>query len=162
MTWENVDSSTWSMLELASGCVCANLVTLRPLVKLVFPSLGSSWDKTGASGGSSEKASGGSRSWLFPARWMRRNIGGSSTNGSSKSGHDADALEKSGSDGSSPKALTSDQAWTHYPGKGRYGVTATAGNGMGFPSEDHGREGGKPKKPKMGRDLEKGSSGSRL
>ncbi|CCC07814.1 hypothetical protein SMACR_01380 [Sordaria macrospora] len=40
-TWDNVDSSCWSVSELASGIVCSCLPTLRPLLARVIPSMGS-------------------------------------------------------------------------------------------------------------------------
>jgi hypothetical protein len=40
LTWGNVDSGTWSMIELTSGIVCANLATMRPLLRKAFPWLG--------------------------------------------------------------------------------------------------------------------------
>lgn len=39
-TWENVDSSCWSIAELTSALTCACLPTLRPLLSQIFPSLG--------------------------------------------------------------------------------------------------------------------------
>lgn len=39
-TWENVESSAWSVGELCSGITCACLPTLRPFLKAHFPSLG--------------------------------------------------------------------------------------------------------------------------
>lgn len=40
-TWDNVDSSCWSVSELASGIICSCLPTLRPLLSHVMPSMGS-------------------------------------------------------------------------------------------------------------------------
>ena len=40
-TWDNVDSSCWSVSELASGIVCSCLPTLRPLLSHIMPSMGS-------------------------------------------------------------------------------------------------------------------------
>lgn len=51
LTWGNVDSGTWSMIELSSGIVCANLATLRPLFKTVFPWLSVSGSAPGRSDG---------------------------------------------------------------------------------------------------------------
>lgn len=39
-TWENVESSSWSIAELSSGITCACLPTLRPFVSRHFPALG--------------------------------------------------------------------------------------------------------------------------
>ncbi len=39
-TWENTDSSLWSIGELSSAITCACLPTLRPLLSRYFPSLG--------------------------------------------------------------------------------------------------------------------------
>lgn len=38
-TWENVESSCWSIAELTCALTCACLPTLRPLLSLFFPSL---------------------------------------------------------------------------------------------------------------------------
>ncbi len=43
-TWENVESSGWSMGELASGLTCACLPTLRPLIGRFTPWLSSRAD----------------------------------------------------------------------------------------------------------------------
>lgn len=40
-TWDNVDSSCWSVSELASGIICSCLPTLRPLLSQIMPSMGS-------------------------------------------------------------------------------------------------------------------------
>ncbi|KAB5583271.1 putative integral membrane protein [Coniochaeta sp. 2T2.1] len=39
-TWQNVETSAWSMAELCSGITCACLPTLRPFLKAHFPTLG--------------------------------------------------------------------------------------------------------------------------
>ncbi|KAB5566657.1 hypothetical protein GE09DRAFT_743293 [Coniochaeta sp. 2T2.1] len=39
-TWQNVETSAWSMAELCSGITCACLPTLRPFLKAHFPVLG--------------------------------------------------------------------------------------------------------------------------
>jgi hypothetical protein len=39
-TWQNVESSAWSIAELCSGITCACLPTLRPFLKAHFPRLG--------------------------------------------------------------------------------------------------------------------------
>ncbi|KAK3497513.1 uncharacterized protein B0T23DRAFT_85793 [Neurospora hispaniola] len=40
-TWDNVDSSCWSVSELGSGIVCSCLPTLRPLLSHVIPGMSS-------------------------------------------------------------------------------------------------------------------------
>ncbi|KAK0656877.1 hypothetical protein B0T16DRAFT_315824 [Cercophora newfieldiana] len=40
VTWDNVESSCWSISELCSGIICACLPTLRPLLIKVIPSMG--------------------------------------------------------------------------------------------------------------------------
>jgi len=40
VTWQHVESSGWSIGELASALTCASLPTLRPFVAKYFPSLG--------------------------------------------------------------------------------------------------------------------------
>jgi hypothetical protein len=39
-TWQNVETSAWSVGELCSGITCACLPTLRPFLKAHFPGLG--------------------------------------------------------------------------------------------------------------------------
>ncbi|KAH8904453.1 hypothetical protein BR93DRAFT_946751 [Coniochaeta sp. PMI_546] len=39
-TWQNVETSAWSIGELCSGITCACLPTLRPFLKAHFPTLG--------------------------------------------------------------------------------------------------------------------------
>lgn len=39
-TWQNVETSAWSLGELCSGITCACLPTLRPFLKAHFPALG--------------------------------------------------------------------------------------------------------------------------
>lgn len=62
MTWDNVESGTWSMLELVSGIVCANLATLRPLFRNLLPSLAGSHGskQSGVNGAGSGGQHGGS------------------------------------------------------------------------------------------------------
>ena len=40
MTWDNVESSCWSISELCSGIICTCLPTLRPLLAKLVPSMG--------------------------------------------------------------------------------------------------------------------------
>lgn len=47
VTWQHVESSGWSIGELASALTCASLPTLRPLVAKYFPSLGLTTTATG-------------------------------------------------------------------------------------------------------------------
>lgn len=42
VTWDNVESSCWSISELCSGIVCSCLPTLRPLLVKLVPSMGGS------------------------------------------------------------------------------------------------------------------------
>jgi len=42
VTWDNVESSCWSISELCSGIICACLPTLRPLLVKFMPSMGTS------------------------------------------------------------------------------------------------------------------------
>jgi hypothetical protein len=42
VTWDNVESSCWSISELCSGIICACLPTLRPLLAKFVPSMGTS------------------------------------------------------------------------------------------------------------------------
>ncbi|KAK0632610.1 hypothetical protein B0T14DRAFT_418870 [Immersiella caudata] len=42
VTWDNVESSCWSISELCSGIICACLPTLRPLLAKFVPSIGTS------------------------------------------------------------------------------------------------------------------------
>ena len=49
-TWENVESSLWSIAELSSGITCACLPTLRPFVSRHFPVLGTLGGRSAASG----------------------------------------------------------------------------------------------------------------
>ncbi|KAK3322929.1 putative integral membrane protein [Apodospora peruviana] len=66
-TWENVDSSLWSMGELSSAITCACLPTLRPLVSRYFPNLaigtraGRSSGKNGYYAKTDEATGGGSK-----------------------------------------------------------------------------------------------------
>jgi len=54
VTWDHVESSGWSVGELASALTCACLPTLRPLLAKFFPALGSTYGTpSGPSGGSS-------------------------------------------------------------------------------------------------------------
>jgi hypothetical protein len=39
VTWENVDSSLWSLCELCSGTTCSCLPCLRPLASRYFPAM---------------------------------------------------------------------------------------------------------------------------
>ncbi len=39
VTWDNVDSSVWSIIEICSGIVCACLPTLRPLISSCIPGM---------------------------------------------------------------------------------------------------------------------------
>lgn len=55
VTWDHVESSGWSVGELASALTCACLPTLRPLLAKFFPSLGSSYG-SGASGPSGDSS----------------------------------------------------------------------------------------------------------
>ncbi|SPO05190.1 related to integral membrane protein [Cephalotrichum gorgonifer] len=43
VTWQHVESSGWSIGELASALTCSSLPTLRPFFAKYFPSLGMSW-----------------------------------------------------------------------------------------------------------------------
>jgi hypothetical protein len=43
VTWQHVESSGWSIGELASALTCSSLLTLRPFVAKYFPSLGTIW-----------------------------------------------------------------------------------------------------------------------
>ena len=43
-TWDNAESSSWSIAELSSGITCACLPTLRPFLSRHFPALGSRLD----------------------------------------------------------------------------------------------------------------------
>ncbi|KAK2035871.1 hypothetical protein LZ31DRAFT_485437 [Colletotrichum somersetense] len=45
-TWMNVESSTWSIIELCSGLTCACLPACRPLVSRFIPALGTRSAKT--------------------------------------------------------------------------------------------------------------------
>jgi hypothetical protein len=76
MTWENVDSATWSMLELVCGIVCANLATLRPLLKTVWPSLGESNAEKGSAPSGSHGTADSSRRGL---RWPTSRTAAAST-----------------------------------------------------------------------------------
>lgn len=38
-TWTNVEAAIWSIAELSSGVLCSSLLTLRPLVVRLFPSM---------------------------------------------------------------------------------------------------------------------------
>lgn len=40
-TWDNVEAACWSIAELCSGVICASLLTLRPILARVVPSLSS-------------------------------------------------------------------------------------------------------------------------
>ena len=43
VTWQHVESSGWSLGELASALTCSSLPTLRPFVAKYVPSLGLTW-----------------------------------------------------------------------------------------------------------------------
>ncbi|KAK5655401.1 hypothetical protein OQA88_5671 [Cercophora sp. LCS_1] len=47
VTWDNVESSCWSISELCSGIICCCLPTLRPLLVKFVPSMGST-NRSGA------------------------------------------------------------------------------------------------------------------
>ena len=47
VTWQHVESSGWSIGELASALTCSSLPTLRPFVAKYFPSLGLTASGTG-------------------------------------------------------------------------------------------------------------------
>lgn len=53
VTWDNVESSCWSISELCSGIICSCLPTLRPLLIKLVPSMGSR--ATAASNGAKYK-----------------------------------------------------------------------------------------------------------
>jgi len=53
VTWDNVESSCWSISELCSGIICSCLPTLRPLLTKLVPSMGSG--STAASNGAKYK-----------------------------------------------------------------------------------------------------------
>ncbi|KAK3393540.1 hypothetical protein B0H63DRAFT_505413 [Podospora didyma] len=46
VTWDNVESSCWSVGELCSGITCLCLPTLRPLLAKIIPSMGSTAKST--------------------------------------------------------------------------------------------------------------------
>jgi len=85
LTWGNVDSATWSMIELTSGITCANLATLRPLLKRFIPSLAGSQP-------SGPKASGDIASGPTPV--------GRASAGRGWSGHDASSRSNKSTTGS--------------------------------------------------------------
>ena len=43
VTWQHVESSGWSLGELASALTCSSLPTLRPFISKYFPSLNMHW-----------------------------------------------------------------------------------------------------------------------
>lgn len=62
-TWDNIESSGWSIGELSSALTCACLPTLRPLFSRFFPSLaGSSARPTVGYSGKSEDSEESARS----------------------------------------------------------------------------------------------------
>lgn len=58
VTWQHVESSGWSLGELASALTCSSLPTLRPFVAKYFPSFGMTW--TGSTNSQSGRPVGGS------------------------------------------------------------------------------------------------------
>jgi hypothetical protein len=48
VTWQHVESSGWSIGELASALTCSSLPTLRPFISKYFPSLGLTSSATGS------------------------------------------------------------------------------------------------------------------
>ncbi|KAL1845105.1 hypothetical protein VTK73DRAFT_1122 [Phialemonium thermophilum] len=42
-SWDNINSSSWSVTEMSTAIICACLPTLRPLVSRVMPTLMGSW-----------------------------------------------------------------------------------------------------------------------
>ncbi|SPJ75756.1 related to integral membrane protein [Fusarium torulosum] len=59
VTWVQVKSTLWSILEITSALVCACLPTLRPFVRHYFPKLDSSLNNTGGGVILSDRKSGG-------------------------------------------------------------------------------------------------------
>lgn len=59
VTWQHVESSGWSLGELASALTCSSLTTLRPFVSKYFPSLGITWSRHKPSGNQSSSPVGG-------------------------------------------------------------------------------------------------------
>ncbi|KAM7222510.1 hypothetical protein V8F06_002004 [Rhypophila decipiens] len=72
-TWDNVESSCWSIAELCSGIVCSCLPTLRPLLSQWVPGLRS-------------RVGGGPGSGSGYNNYNLKDQGGSSSNGASSNG----------------------------------------------------------------------------
>lgn len=58
VTWQHVESSGWSIGELACAITCATLPTLRPFIAKYFPGLGFHSSALGESGGQDPDSSG--------------------------------------------------------------------------------------------------------
>ncbi|KAL8708700.1 MAG: hypothetical protein Q9220_006425 [cf. Caloplaca sp. 1 TL-2023] len=81
LSYDSTDRSIWSGVEICVAIICANLATLRPLLKYIFTGKALS---TARSGGSKGTASGSGKS--LRQRWTWRNVAPQSTDSHSEGG----------------------------------------------------------------------------
>ncbi|KAK1833848.1 hypothetical protein QBC39DRAFT_345368 [Podospora conica] len=100
VTWDNVESSCWSITELCSGIICACLPTLRPLLIKLVPSMGSG--STAASNGAKYKLQSSGRDGASGNDRELKNIETGSSRGIvypediELRGHDSDEIDGGG------------------------------------------------------------------